>query len=64
MFQLVAFCDISEQRRSETATAFPNAPVLSDVQSLLKLPELEAVLVLTIAYNAPIAGRITGRQKM
>jgi len=56
IFQPVAFCDVSEQRRAETAAAFPGALVLSDYQSLLQLPEVEAVLVLTpIAYNAPIA---------
>lgn len=56
VFEPIAFCDVSEQRRAETAREFPDAKVLPDYQSLLKLPEVEAVLVLTpIGPNATIA---------
>jgi predicted dehydrogenase len=55
-FAPVAFCDVSEERRAAAARAFPGAPVLSDADALLALPEVEAVLVLTpIAFNAPTA---------
>ncbi len=52
----VAFCDLSPQRRAETAAAYPGAPVLDDPAALMALPDLDAVLVLTpIALNAPTA---------
>jgi predicted dehydrogenase len=52
----IAFCDISEQRRAAAVQEFPGAAVLSDYQSLLKLPEVQAVLILTpIPLNAPTA---------
>jgi scyllo-inositol 2-dehydrogenase (NADP+) len=55
-FEPIAFCDVSEQRRAATAQEFPAATVLSDYQSLLALPEVDAVLVLTpIAFNTPVA---------
>jgi len=55
-FVPVAFCDTSEQRRETVAREFPDAQVFDDYQDLLKLPEVEAVLVLTpIALNAPVA---------
>lgn len=55
-FQPVAFCDLSEARRAAVAAEFPGAQVVSDYQSLLDLPEVETVLVLTpIALNAPTA---------
>ncbi len=56
VFQPVAFCDRSAERRAEAAAAFPGAPVVADAHELLALPDIEAVLVLTpIAYNAPTA---------
>lgn len=56
VFELVAFCDASEDRRVETMHAFPGAPVFSDYQDLLALDEVDTVLVLTpIALNAPVA---------
>jgi predicted dehydrogenase len=56
LFEPVAFCDISQERRVAIAQDFPGAAVLSDYQSLLKLPEVEAVLILTpIPLNAPTA---------
>src|SRR5258708_20787727 len=55
-FEPIAFCDVSEQRRAATAQEFPDAKVLSDYQSLLALPEVDAVLVLTpLALNQPVA---------
>ena len=52
----IAFCDVSEQRRTATAQQFPDAAVFGDYHSLLALPAVEAVLVLTpIALNAPVA---------
>lgn len=55
-FVPVAFCDVREERRVAIAQEFPDARVLSDYHSLLELPEVEAVLVLTpIALNAPVA---------
>ncbi len=55
-FVPVAFCDTSEQQRAAVAHEFPDVPVFCDYPSLLALPEVEAVLVLTpIALNAPIA---------
>ncbi|MCX6050663.1 MAG: Gfo/Idh/MocA family oxidoreductase [Chloroflexi bacterium] len=55
-FEPVAFCDTSAVRRAEVAQDFPAATVVSDYQSLLELPEVEAVLVLTpIALNTPVA---------
>lgn len=55
-FELVAFCDVDEQRRNETKREFPNGIVLDNYQELLALPELDAVLILTpIALNAPVA---------
>ncbi len=51
-----AFCDLSEERRSATATEFPNATVVADYRELLAMPELDLIQVLTpIAYNAPTA---------
>ena len=56
VFEPVAFCDVSEQRRAETAREFPDATIVPDYQSLLKLPEIDAVLVLTpIGLNTTIA---------
>src|SRR5687767_584961 len=55
-FAPLAFCDVSEERRAALAQEFPEARVLADYHSLLDLPEVEAVLVLTpIALNAPVA---------
>ena len=55
-FVPIAFCDVSEQRRATLAHEFPDASVVGDYESLLALPDVEAVLVLTpIALNAPIA---------
>lgn len=56
VFELVAFCDVSAERRSAIATDFPQAQVVSDYHELLALPEVEAVLVLTpIALNETVA---------
>ncbi|CAN5509083.1 Gfo/Idh/MocA family oxidoreductase [soil metagenome] len=56
LFEPVAFCDTSEARRTEIAQDFPSAIIVGDYQSLLQLPEVEAVLVLTpIALNTPVA---------
>lgn len=55
-FEAVAFCDVSEQRRAETAAAFPGRLVVDDYRQILAMPEVDAVLVLTpIAFNAPVA---------
>lgn len=55
-FLPVAFCDVSEERRAAIAQEFPNAPVVSDYDRLLALPEVDAVLVLTpLTLNAPVA---------
>ena len=55
-FVPIAFCDVSEQRRAAVAQEFPDAAVFGDYDSLLAMPEVEAVLILTpIALNAPVA---------
>lgn len=55
-FEAVAFCDVSEQRRAETAAVFPGRPVVDDYRQILAMPDVDAVLVLTpIAFNAPVA---------
>jgi predicted dehydrogenase len=55
-FALIAFCDVSEQRRAALTQEFPDATVVNDYHHLLAMPEVEAVLILTpIALNAPIA---------
>jgi predicted dehydrogenase len=55
-FEAIAFCDVSEQRRAETAAAFPDRSVVSDYRQILAMPDVDAVLVLTpIAFNAPVA---------
>lgn len=52
----VAFCDLSPQRRAETAQAFPDALIVDDPAVLLAQPNLDAVLILTpITLNAPTA---------
>jgi len=48
VFAPVAFCDISEDRRTAIAGHFPQANVVSDYQDLLKMPEVEAVLIMRI----------------
>ncbi|MEZ4674766.1 MAG: Gfo/Idh/MocA family oxidoreductase [Caldilineaceae bacterium] len=56
LFQPIAFCDLSEERRIATAAEFPNAAVVADYRDLLQMAEIEVVQVLTpIAYNAPTA---------
>ncbi|MEZ4662415.1 MAG: Gfo/Idh/MocA family oxidoreductase [Caldilineaceae bacterium] len=56
LIQPVAFCDLSEARRTATGEQFPHAPVVDSVDALLALDGLDAVLVLTpIALNAPTA---------
>ncbi len=56
VFEPVAFCDTREERRAAIAQDFPNAIIVSDYQSLLQLPDVEAVLVLTpIALNTSVA---------
>ncbi|MBA3945048.1 MAG: Gfo/Idh/MocA family oxidoreductase [Herpetosiphonaceae bacterium] len=56
VFQPVAFCDVSAERRAAVAHDFPDAQVVSDYQSLLQIPEIETVMIFTpIALNAPIA---------
>ncbi|MBX2997873.1 MAG: Gfo/Idh/MocA family oxidoreductase [Caldilineaceae bacterium] len=56
LFEPVAFCDVSEQRRAETEAAYPGRPVVSDYRQILAMPDADAVLVLTpIAFNAPVA---------
>ena len=56
VFELTAFCDVSEERRTAVAQAFPDAHIFSDYQRLLELPEIDTVLILTpIALNAPVA---------
>lgn len=55
-FVPIAFADVSEQRRAAAAQEYPDAVVFEDYHSLLALPEVEAVLILTpIALNAPVA---------
>ena len=55
-FEPVAFCDINEERRAAVAQEFPDATVVADYQSLLQMPEVEAVLILTpLILNAPTA---------
>lgn len=56
VFNPVALCDVSAERRATAAADFPHARVLESHEELLQLPEIETVLVLTpIALNAPIA---------
>ncbi len=56
VFQVVALCDTSEQRRLTAAQEFPWAQVYSAASELLALPDVDAVLVLTpLALNAVIA---------
>jgi len=56
VFEPVAFCDISEDRRTTIADHFPQASVVSDYQDLLNLPDVEVVLILTpIALNEAVA---------
>ena len=56
LFNPVAFCDLSEERRVATQAEFPTATVVADYQELLAMAEVEVVQVLTpIAYNAPVA---------
>jgi predicted dehydrogenase len=56
LFEPVAFCDVSEQRRAETEASFPGRPVVDDYRQLLAMPDVDTVLVLTpIAFNAPVA---------
>ena len=56
VFELVAFCDVSTDRRAAIAADFPQARVMSDYHELLAMPEVEAVLVLTpIALNETVA---------
>ena len=56
VFEPVAFCDVSTDRRAAIAADFPQAHVTSDYHELLAMPEVEAVLVLTpIALNETVA---------
>jgi len=56
VFELVAFCDVSTDRRAAIAADFPQARVMSDYHELLAMPEVEAVLALTpIALNETVA---------
>ena len=56
VFVPIAFCDVSEQRRVTIGHEFPHTLVFSDYHSMLAMPEVEAVLILTpIALNAPVA---------
>ena len=56
VFEPIAFCDVSEQRRATATEDFPGETVVADYQRLLQSPEIEAVLVLTpIAFNAAVA---------
>jgi predicted dehydrogenase len=56
VFEPVAFCDLSEERRAAAARAYPDALVVSDYARVLEAREVDAVLVLTpIALNAPVA---------
>jgi predicted dehydrogenase len=56
VFELVAFCDVSADRRAVITADFPHARVMSDYHELLAMPEVEAVLVLTpIALNETVA---------
>lgn len=56
VFEPVAFCDVSAERRAAIAAEFPQARVTSDYHELLSMPEVEAVLVLTpIALNETVA---------
>jgi predicted dehydrogenase len=56
VFELVAFCDVSAERRAAIAAEFPQARVTGDYHELLAMPEVEAVLVLTpIALNEAVA---------
>ena len=56
VFEPVAFCDVSAERRAATARDYPGALVVEDYRALLERADVEAVLVLTpIAFNAPVA---------
>lgn len=64
MFEPVAFCDSDEQRRAEVALEFPDTTVTNDYESLLAIPDVETVLVLTpIALNAPTARAVLAAGK-
>jgi scyllo-inositol 2-dehydrogenase (NADP+) len=56
VFEAIAFCDVSAERRAEAAQTYPGATIVADAAELIALPEVEAVFVLTpIAFNAPVA---------
>jgi scyllo-inositol 2-dehydrogenase (NADP+) len=56
VFEAIAFCDVDEQRRAAIADKFPEAYVLSNYQDLLKLSQVDAVLILTpISLNESMA---------
>jgi predicted dehydrogenase len=56
VFEPVAFCDVSAERRAAIAVDFPQARLVSDYHELLAMPEVEAVLVLTpIALTETVA---------
>ncbi len=56
VFEIVALCDVSAERRAQAAEMFPGVPVFDNADALLAQPNVETVLVLTpIAFNAPTA---------
>lgn len=56
VFEPVAFCEINAERRAALAAEFPRSKITDNHQTLLALPEVDAVLVLTpIVLNAQMA---------
>ncbi len=56
VFEPVAFCEVSAERRAALAAEFPGAFVTDSHQALLARPNVDVVLVLTpIALNAQMA---------
>jgi predicted dehydrogenase len=53
LFEPVAFCDVSEQRRAETEACFPGRPVVDDYRQILAMPDV-AILEGSIKLNSPV----------
>ena len=62
VFQPVAFCDRSAERRAEAAAAFPGAPVVADAHELLALPDIEAARSVAEGRELIAAARSGGRR--
>ena len=52
--KLAALCDISEKRRNELQALYPDIPIFSDADSLLKSGLADAVIIATPHYFHPV----------